>query len=161
MSQRGKYIRSPETLARMSESARGNQHWLGKKHRDESKAKIAASNRKHYAQREQSDGYWAIHKWMRQNFAKTGVCEGCGKIAAAVAHDFACVGHDYSRRREDCKELCRACHKKLDLGTHCKSGHAFTDENTYQVAGGGRQCRTCRREAHLRRKLRHQEVMPG
>lgn len=34
--------------------------------------------------------------------------------------------------------------------THCKSGHEFTDENTYLHAKGGRQCRTCRRIAGVR-----------
>jgi hypothetical protein len=29
--------------------------------------------------------------------------------------------------------------------THCKRGHAFTEENTYRK-GKGRECRTCRKE---------------
>jgi hypothetical protein len=35
--------------------------------------------------------------------------------------------------------------------THCKRGHEFTDDNIYPVKGGGRQCKTCSREASLAR----------
>lgn len=38
--------------------------------------------------------------------------------------------------------------------THCKRGHEFTVENTYPKSGGGRGCRTCRREAQTRWKER-------
>lgn len=39
------------------------------------------------------------------------------------------------------------------LKTHCKYGHEFTPENTYwRPAGDGRNCRTCLRDAHARRK---------
>ena len=34
--------------------------------------------------------------------------------------------------------------------THCKRGHAFVPENTYQLPGGRRQCITCTRAAVAR-----------
>lgn len=30
--------------------------------------------------------------------------------------------------------------------THCPESHPYSEENTYQRPGGGRECRTCRRE---------------
>jgi hypothetical protein len=36
--------------------------------------------------------------------------------------------------------------------THCKEGHPFDTENTYTTPDGKRQCRTCKRAAHLRRR---------
>ena len=40
--------------------------------------------------------------------------------------------------------------------THCKQGHAFSPENTFVRANGGRGCRTCRNESvrRSRRKRR-------
>ncbi len=110
MSERGKYERSPETIAKMSAAQKGKQNFLGRRHTPETKAKIGLANRG----RIRSDGYWAIHKWMRENFVKTGVCEICGKIAGARSHDFANLRHVYTRNRDDWKELCRSCHKKHD-----------------------------------------------
>lgn len=37
--------------------------------------------------------------------------------------------------------------------THCKRGHAFTEENTYRLKSGGRSCRTCNR-MHARENTR-------
>jgi hypothetical protein len=34
--------------------------------------------------------------------------------------------------------------------TRCISGHEFSESNTYVDPDGGRECRTCRRAAHLR-----------
>ena len=69
MSQRGKYVRTTETLARMRASAKGKQPWLGKRHTPEAREKIAASNRK----RIRSDSYTRGRKdWME-------VCRACHK----------------------------------------------------------------------------------
>lgn len=36
--------------------------------------------------------------------------------------------------------------------THCPQGHAYDEENTYRSpSGGGRECRTCKREAAILR----------
>ena len=42
--------------------------------------------------------------------------------------------------------------------TSCKHGHDYTLENTYFIPGGGRSCRTCRREAVAR--YRRSEIEP-
>lgn len=36
----------------------------------------------------------------------------------------------------------------LSRANRCKRGHEFTDANTIQKSDGGRQCRTCQREAN-------------
>lgn len=33
--------------------------------------------------------------------------------------------------------------------THCAKGHPYSPDNTYERIGGGRDCRTCRRERNL------------
>lgn len=45
--------------------------------------------------------------------------------------------------------------------THCKRGHEFTAENTRRSRDGGRACRTCDTEIHLkRRRERYQPKHP-
>jgi hypothetical protein len=58
--------------------------------------------------------YDTIHAWMRRNHPKTGTCAGCGassKTEWALIH-----GREYSRDRDDYRELCRKCHSRYDLG---------------------------------------------
>lgn len=42
--------------------------------------------------------------------------------------------------------------------THCKSGHPFDEENTYNTKDGHRECKECRREAT--RKWRRENKLP-
>lgn len=44
--------------------------------------------------------------------------------------------------------------------THCKAGHPYDETNTYPVKGG-RDCRACRWDAHLRRKARRVSAQEG
>jgi hypothetical protein len=60
-------------------------------------------------------GYHAIHIWVTQNHPKTGTCEHCGKKAAGRPHDYANVSGRYFRDRSDWLELCRPCHKTMDV----------------------------------------------
>lgn len=43
--------------------------------------------------------------------------------------------------------------------THCKYGHPFDEENTYEMPGGGRDCRACinRRSREYRQRKRASE----
>lgn len=36
--------------------------------------------------------------------------------------------------------------------THCRRGHAFSEENTYLVLTGGRNCRRCHADSEYRRR---------
>jgi hypothetical protein len=43
---------------------------------------------------------------------------------------------------------------KWAIRTHCKNGHPFDDENTYERGDSGRGCRQCRRERTRRSQIR-------
>lgn len=52
--------------------------------------------------------YMSLHNWLRANFKKKGVCEGCKKKKKT---DWACKDHkSYTKSRTDWIELCRRCH---------------------------------------------------
>lgn len=56
--------------------------------------------------------YRALHAWLIKNFPKTGICDECGAEARtdySLIHD-----RDYSRNRDDYRELCRPCHNAYD-----------------------------------------------
>ncbi len=40
---------------------------------------------------------------------------------------------------------------------YCVRGHAFTDENTYRRPNGGRNCRTCIRTFHKKRRWQEKQ----
>lgn len=39
--------------------------------------------------------------------------------------------------------------------THCPQGHPYDGENTFEIEGHGRQCRTCKRARDKKRRDRH------
>ncbi len=45
--------------------------------------------------------------------------------------------------------------------THCKHGHEFTPENTYNIRTGGRACRACHRLAESERQRRLRQSTKG
>ncbi len=56
--------------------------------------------------------YGAIHAYLRKHFPKAGICEECGQ---AKRTDYALIkGREYSRNREDYRELCERCHIRYD-----------------------------------------------
>lgn len=62
--------------------------------------------------RGQSTGYSAVHVHLRKHFPKRGICDECGR---ARRTDYALIkGREYSRNREDYRELCRSCHNAYD-----------------------------------------------
>lgn len=59
-------------------------------------------------------GYYSLHKYLRENYPKTGTCEECGNRAGT---EYSLIkGRTYSRNREDYRELCPLCHRRYDLG---------------------------------------------
>lgn len=63
--------------------------------------------------------YSGIHRWIQQNWQKTGICEECGSIPTTKgrnkwATQWSNNDHLYKRDREEWQELCPKCHKKKD-----------------------------------------------
>jgi hypothetical protein len=57
-------------------------------------------------------GYRAIHTYLSKHFPKSGICEECGE---AKRTEYALIkGREYSRQREDYRELCKLCHNRYD-----------------------------------------------
>jgi hypothetical protein len=56
--------------------------------------------------------YGAIHRYLRTHNPKTGICDECGLEKRT---EFALIkGRQYSRNREDYRELCKKCHNNYD-----------------------------------------------
>lgn len=64
-------------------------------------------------------GINALHVWLNGNYPRAEKCEDCG---AEGPTEYANLTGEYTRRREDYRELCRACHVNLDvaLGVRAK-----------------------------------------
>lgn len=57
-------------------------------------------------------GYRAIHTYLSKHFPKTGICDECGEMKRT---EYALIkGREYSRNREDYRELCKLCHNRYD-----------------------------------------------
>ncbi len=87
-------------------------------------------------------------------------CVDCGHVHADGERR-----HEYDHHRGyaaehhyDVAPVCTECHAKRDgfaARTHCKHGHEFTAENTYELPSRKhRFCRTCTRERDKRRSKR-------
>jgi len=61
--------------------------------------------------------YKAIHKWLSENFPKSGVCESCGASDRRTAYAFQHHGQPYTRLREHYREWCWSCHHRADWKT--------------------------------------------
>lgn len=63
-------------------------------------------------------GYNGKHRWIQQNWKKTGVCEECGCTPTAKGKQFGTHwsnnDHTYNRDRKEWQELCPKCHYKKD-----------------------------------------------
>lgn len=88
--------------------------------------------------------YQAKHNWIYEHYGHPNKCQKCGRTDLSV--EWANLSHTYQRDRRDWMPLCASCHRRMDYGNHCKSGHKFTPSNTYITPKGFRQCRTCQRE---------------
>lgn len=56
-------------------------------------------------------GYSGIHKWIKRNWIKKGICSFCGKVGKT---EWANKSGEYNRNSEDWVELCKPCHYHFD-----------------------------------------------
>jgi hypothetical protein len=100
--------KSPEHVRKVAESLRGrpglkgpdNPTWKG----DEA-------------------GESAIHKWLNDRHPKTGLCDECGVGGRLTHYAFKKHPEPYTRDRNDCRELCSACHRRFDGYTADQGWH--------------------------------------
>lgn len=110
----------------------------------------ARSARRHAAYRaahprsdpEPSMAYKAIHLYLNAHFPKAGACDECG--AQGRTHYALIHGREYSRNREDYRELCSPCHGQYDAGGERSSSVKLTADQVAEIrrrytpsSGGG------------------------
>lgn len=134
MSNKGKYIRTPEIIEKMKLAQLGKKHTMetkmkmsisrkGKKRSELSeehkeKIRIALKNNANKMWGENNPqwrgslvGYHALHAWVKRNKIKTELCECCKK---SLAKDLANISQQYKRELNDWEWLCRKCHMLKD-----------------------------------------------
>lgn len=58
-------------------------------------------------------GYRSLHTYLNRWFPKRRVCDECGKAGPT---EYALIhGREYSRDRDDYREMCKRCHNSYDL----------------------------------------------
>jgi len=104
---------------RMSDAHIGQIPWIkGKKHPSQSKKMKGDTEKKARNWKGDNAGMVAIHIWIRQWYVCANHCELCGKRGNGKGHDFEWVNlrnHKYKRDINDFIQLCRKCHKNLDM----------------------------------------------
>jgi len=122
--QMGKYLgpHSEEHKRKISEAQKGEKgHWFGKKHDEETKAKMSASANRKYGE---DNINWkgdeikcgGIHHWLTREYGQPQRCDNpkC-PYKNIKRYDWANVhGHVYERDRAHFIRLCRGCHLKYD-----------------------------------------------
>ena len=67
----------------------------------------------HHGWRGDAVSYRALHTYLSSHYPKTGVCEECGGSGSRT--EYALIkGREYTRNREDYRELCKRCHNVYD-----------------------------------------------
>ena len=62
----------------------------------------------------ETPSYNTLHRWLIDNYKKTGFCENCG--AGEKTTHWARVSKTYTRNIKDYRELCPTCHTRYDRG---------------------------------------------
>jgi hypothetical protein len=106
----------PVSLAKKDIRYRQGHASRGRTVSAKTRARMSAAARRGAAQPNwQGDdvGYQALHRYLRDNFPKSGVCDECA--ADPVRTEWALIhGRSYTRDIHDYRELCRRCHLRYD-----------------------------------------------
>ena len=107
---------SAEARAKISKFHKGKQWGLGRKHTEETKAKLRATRLQENGSNWLGDDvkYSGLHRWLRTNYPKTGTCESCNEIKETGTQWALIKGCDYERKKENFFELCLSCHTAYD-----------------------------------------------
>lgn len=95
---------------------KGHSH-RGKIVSTDTRAKLSAANsgENNYGWRGEEASYRAIHGYLCAHYPKSGICDECSRSTSRT--EYALIhGREYTRNREDYRELCRPCHMRYDLG---------------------------------------------
>jgi hypothetical protein len=101
--------------------------------------------------------YDGAHIRVRKARGSADHCEHCGSSDPARQYDWASISGNYTDIM-DYKPLCRMCHAQFDREeryqrrSHCKRGHALTDDNVRLNKRGYRRCLKCYRDGALKWK---------
>ena len=124
---------SDETKAKIAASSTGRKHTPEAKEKiaaakrgrkrppfsQEWRAKLGAASKGRILVTTPSPSYMAAHKRHLRRWPKTGTCETCG---ASAATEWSWLHQSrpgsYSDNREDYVELCRSCHRRLDVASY-------------------------------------------
>lgn len=89
-----------------------------KKHTKEAKLKISISNtgEKSSQWKGNKAKYQALHTWIRSHYGKASKCINKKCSNKSKEYQWALKkGRRYSRNINDYQEMCRSCHKKMDM----------------------------------------------
>jgi len=94
---------------------------LGTTRSPETRAKIGRFGPEHHGWKGENVSYSGLHAWARRTFTKTGRCEVCGEERLT---EWSNISGEYRREREDWREICRSCHRRLDGAVRNITQHA-------------------------------------
>ncbi len=89
-------------------------------------SQVGRTKEQNYAWLGEDATYNAKHRWIQKHWQKTGKCENCDKIPQPFGNrkhgtEWANMSGNYARdNRNEWKELCVPCHRKLDQGKRLK-----------------------------------------
>ena len=98
----------------LSRAMTGRGKFCSRKCTDNYKVKfMKVKNKNNPSWKGKNVSYNGLHRWLRRNMKKYGICVLCGKNTKT---DWASLTRKYKRGKDEYIELCRKCHAELDWG---------------------------------------------